>query len=179
MAIIGGVAPIVAPLIGAQLLILSGWRGPFVALTVIGLILTASVAIGLPESLPRERRSSSGVRPALRAMAMLTRDVDFMGYTITSALVFIAFFAYLTGSSFVYQEVYGLSATTYSLLFALNAVGMLAASQVNHRLLARFSPEGCSRSPSWRTPSPASRSSRSCWSEDSGSGPWPCRSSSS
>lgn len=142
VAIIGGVAPIVAPLIGAQLLILSGWRGPFVALTVIGLILTASVAIGLPESLPRERRSSSGARPALRAMAMLTRDVDFMGYTITSALVFIAFFAYLTGSSFVYQEVYGLSATAYSLLFALNAVGMLAASQVNHRLLARFSPRG-------------------------------------
>ena len=129
-----------APLIGAQLLILSGWRGPFVALTVIGLVLTASVAIGLPESLPRERRSAAGMRPALRAMAMLTRDVDFMGYTVTSALIFVAFFAYLTGSSFVYQDVYGVSATTYSVLFAVNAVGMLAASHVNHRLLARFSP---------------------------------------
>ncbi len=59
VALIGGVAPIVAALIGAQLLILAGWRGPFVALTVIGLILIASVAIGLPESLPREKRSAA------------------------------------------------------------------------------------------------------------------------
>lgn len=140
VALIGGVAPIVAALIGAQLLILAGWRGPFVALTVIGLILIASVAIGLPESLPREKRSARGTGPAVRAMAMLTRDIDFMGYTVTTALVFVAFFAYLTGSSFVYQDVYGVSATTYSVLFAVNAFGMLAATQVNHRLLNRFSP---------------------------------------
>ncbi len=140
VALIGGVAPIVAPLIGARLLVLSGWRGPFVAMMVIGVILTAGVAVGLPESLPRDRRSARGMRPVLRAMAMLSRDVDFMGYAVTTALVFIAFFAYLTGSSFVYQEVYGVSATTYSVLFAVNAVGMLAATQANHRLLARFSP---------------------------------------
>jgi DHA1 family bicyclomycin/chloramphenicol resistance-like MFS transporter len=140
LAIIGGIAPIVASLVGAQLLRLTGWRGPFLALTVIGLFFTVCVAAGLPESLPREKRSTSGARSALRAMAMLSRDVDFMGYTLTSALVFIAFFAYLAGSSFVYQEVYGVSATTYSVLFAVNAVGMLAASQANHRLLARFSP---------------------------------------
>jgi DHA1 family bicyclomycin/chloramphenicol resistance-like MFS transporter len=140
VALIGGVAPIVAPLIGARLLVLSGWRGPFVAMMVIGVILTAGVAVGLPESLPRDRRSARGMRPVLRAMAMLSRDVDFMGYAVTTALVFIAFFAYLTGSSFVYQEVYGVSATTYGVLFAVNAVGMLAATQANHRLLARFSP---------------------------------------
>ncbi|MBE0529066.1 MAG: multidrug effflux MFS transporter [Thermoleophilia bacterium] len=140
VAFIGGVAPIVAPLLGAQLLIRSGWRGPFVAMTVIGLILTASVAIGLSESLPQGKRSARGLSPALRSMAMLSRDVDFMGYTVTTALVFVAFFTYLTGSSFVYQEVYGVSATFYSVLFAVNAVGMLAATQVNHRLLARFSP---------------------------------------
>ena len=140
IALIGSIAPIVAPLIGAQLLDLFGWRGPFVALTLIGLILITSVAVGLPESLPREKRAARGTGPAVRAMAMLTRDLDFMGYTVTTALVFVAFFAYLTGSSFVYQDVYGVSATTYSVLFAVNAVGMLAATQVNHRLLARFSP---------------------------------------
>ena len=140
IAIIGGMAPIAASLIGAQLLLLTGWRGPFFALAAIGLILTACVAVGLPESLPRERRSASGPRPALRALAMLSRDFGFMGYAITSSLIFIAFFAYLAGSSFVFQTVYGVSATTFSLLFALNAVGMLVASQVNHRLLTRFSP---------------------------------------
>lgn len=140
VALIGGMAPIVAPLIGARLLSLTGWRGPFLAMTVIGLLLAAAVAFGLPESLPREKRSARGMRPVLRAMAMLSRDIDFMGYAVTTALVFVAFFAYLTGSSFVYQDVYGVSATTYSVLFAVNAVGMLAATQVNHRLLARFSP---------------------------------------
>ena len=63
-----------------------------------------------------------------------------MGYTFTGACVYMAFFAYLGGSSFVFQHQYGVSATTYSILFAVNALGMLAASQANHRLLARFSP---------------------------------------
>jgi DHA1 family bicyclomycin/chloramphenicol resistance-like MFS transporter len=140
IAIIAGMAPVVASPAGAQLLRLTSWRGPYVALFAIGLVLAGCVAAGLPESLPRARRSASGLRPTLRAMAMLTRDFAFMGYTITSALIFVAFFAYLASSSFVYQQVYGVSATTFSVLFAVNAVGMLAASQANHRLLTRYSP---------------------------------------
>ena len=73
-------------------------------------------------------------------MAGLTRDGRFMGYTFTGAFVYMAFFAYLGGSSFVFQHQYGVSPTTYSILFAVNALGMLAAGQANHRLLARFSP---------------------------------------
>jgi DHA1 family bicyclomycin/chloramphenicol resistance-like MFS transporter len=134
------VAPLVASLTGAQMLSLLGWRGPFVALTAISLFALVCVALWLPESLPRERRSTGGLRTALGAMAGLTRDGRFMGYTFTGALVYIAFFAYLGGSSFVFQHQYGVSPTTYSVLFAVNAVGMLAAGQANHRLLARFSP---------------------------------------
>jgi DHA1 family bicyclomycin/chloramphenicol resistance-like MFS transporter len=140
IVIIGGVAPLVAALTGAQMLRLLGWRGPFVALTVIGVVALASVALWLPESLPRQRRATGGLRTALRAMAGLTRDGRFMGYTLTGALVYMAFFAYLGGSSFVLQHEYGLSPTAYSVLFAVNAVGMLAAGQANHRLLGRFSP---------------------------------------
>ena len=83
---------------------------------------------------------TGGLRTALRTMAGLTRDGRFIGYTFTGALVYMAFFAYLGGSSFVLQHQYGISATTYSVLFAVNAVGMLAAGQANHHLLARFSP---------------------------------------
>ena len=138
--IIGGVAPLVASLAGAQMLRLLGWRGPFVALAAISILALACVALWLPESLPRERRSTGGLRTALRSMARLTRDRRFMGYTFTGALIYMGFFAYLGGSSFVLQNVYGVSPTTYSILFAVNAVGMLAAGQANHRLLARFSP---------------------------------------
>jgi DHA1 family bicyclomycin/chloramphenicol resistance-like MFS transporter len=139
--IIGGVAPLVAALTGAQMLRLMGWRGPFVALTAISVVVLVCVALWLPESLPRERRSAGGVRAALRTMARLTRDGRFMGYTLTGAFVYMAFFAYLGGSSFVLQHQYDVSPTTYSVLFAVNALGMLAASQANHRLLARFTPQ--------------------------------------
>ncbi len=140
IVIIGGVAPLVASLTGAQMLRLLGWRGPFVALTAIGILALVCVALWLPESLPRGRRSTGGLRTALRTMGRLTRDARFMGYTLTGACVYMAFFAYLGGSSFVYQHQYGVSATTYSIFFAVNALGMLAASQANHRLLAHFSP---------------------------------------
>jgi DHA1 family bicyclomycin/chloramphenicol resistance-like MFS transporter len=140
IVIIGGVAPLVASLTGAQMLGLLGWRGPFVALTAISVVALLCVALWLPESLPRERRVTGGLRTALRTMARLMRDGRFMGYTFTGAFVYMAFFAYLGGSSFVFQHQYGISATAYSILFAVNAVGMLAAGQANHRLLARFSP---------------------------------------
>ena len=140
IVIIGGVAPLVASLAGAQMLRLLGWRGPFVALTAISVVALVAVALWLPESLPPERRISGGVRTALRTMARLTRDGRFMGYTFTGAFVYMAFFAYLGGSSFVFQHLYGVSPATYSVLFAVNALGMLAAGQANHRLLARFSP---------------------------------------
>jgi DHA1 family bicyclomycin/chloramphenicol resistance-like MFS transporter len=140
LAVISGLAPIVAPLIGAQLLRVTSWRGLFVTLTGIGVVLVASVVLGLRESLPREKRSASGLAPTLRTMATLSRDPGFMGYAVTSALAFMAFFGYLAGSSFVYQDIYGASPVLFSALFAVNALGMLVASQANHRLLTHFSP---------------------------------------
>lgn len=140
IVIIGGVAPVVASLAGAQMLQLLGWRGPFVLLTAIGLFFLVCVAVWLPESLPLEKRVAGGIRTALRTIGVLSRDAPFMGYTLSAAFIYVAFFAYLGGSTFVYQTVYGVSASAYSVLFAVNALGMLAAGQANHRLLARFSP---------------------------------------
>ena len=140
LAIIGGVAPIVAPLAGGQLLRVTSWRGLFFVLTAIALTLFLSVLAGLPESLPRERRSSAGLMTLLKSLLVLSRDPRFMGFAFTSALSFAGFFAYLAGSSFVYQDVYGVSPAAFSVLFAVNAVGMLGASELNHRLLVRFSP---------------------------------------
>ena len=140
LAMIGGVAPIIAPLAGGQLLRVMSWRGLFIVLTAIGLALFLAVLAGLPESLPRERRSSAGLGTLLTSLTALTRDARFMGFALTSALSFAGFFAYLAGSSFVYQDVYGVSPAGFSVLFAVNAVGMLGASELNHRLLARFTP---------------------------------------
>ena len=138
---IGGVAPVIAPLIGGQMLRVVSWRGLFFVLTGIGLALFLAVLVGLPESLPRERRSAAGARALLRSLLTLSRDLGFLGLALTSAFSFAGFFAYLAGSSFVYQEVYGVSPAAFSVLFAVNAVGMLGANELNHRLLARFTPQ--------------------------------------
>jgi len=140
MALVGGLAPVVAPLIGAQLLHVMSWRGLFGVVAVLSLGLLLTVAVGLPETHPRELRTAGGMRAVAGAMTTLSRDAGFMGYTLAGALTSMAFFAYIAGSSFVYQDVYGVSATAYGLLFGLNAVGMLSASALNHRLLSRYSP---------------------------------------
>ncbi len=118
-------APIIAPLAGGQLLRVMSWRGLFVVLTVIGVGAPPRRPLaGLPESLPRARRSSAGLGTLLTSLTALTRDARFMGFALTSALSFAGFFAYLAGSSFVYQDVYGVSPAGFSVLFAVNAVGM-------------------------------------------------------
>jgi MFS transporter, DHA1 family, multidrug resistance protein len=141
LAMIGGVAPVIAPLIGGQLLHVMAWRGLFVVLAGIGFLLFLSVLVGLPESLPRDHRSAAGPRVLFTAVTALSRDLRFVGYAVTSALTFAGFFGYLAGSSFVYQDVYGLSPVAFSVLFSMNAIGMLGANDVNRRLLGRFTPE--------------------------------------
>lgn len=140
LAMIGGVAPVIAPLVGGQLLRVVSWRGLFFVLTAIGLALFLSVLVGLPESLPRERRSAAGPAALLKNLVTLSRDARFLGFVLTSALAFAGFFSYLAGSSLVYQGVYGLSPAGFSMLFAVNAIGMLGANWLNRRLLARFTP---------------------------------------
>ncbi|MFM9615613.1 multidrug effflux MFS transporter [Streptomyces niveiscabiei] len=135
LMLVSGTAPVLAPLLGAQLLRLTSWRGVFVTLTLLGLaVLTATAAL-LPETLPADRRRRGGLPDTLRTMRDLVADSRFTGYLLTGSLGFAALFAYIAGSSFTLQEVYGASPQTYSLLFALNSIGMVATGQLNGKLL--------------------------------------------
>ncbi|GGJ57724.1 multidrug effflux MFS transporter [Streptomyces brasiliensis] len=135
LMLISGVAPIVAPLIGGQLLRVTDWRGVFVVLTVLGAVLAAVVWLRLPETLPPAERHVGGVGEALRAMRGLLADLPFTGYMLTGGFAFAALFAYIAASPFVVQEIYGASPQTFSLLFGLNSVGLVVAGQVNGKLL--------------------------------------------
>ncbi|MEU5434799.1 multidrug effflux MFS transporter [Streptomyces sp. NPDC020719] len=135
LMLISGAAPVVAPLIGGQVLRLTDWRGVFVVLTVVGLLLTLFVGKFLGETLPPERRHEGGVGEALRTMGGLLRDRVFTGYMLAGGLAFAALFAYISASPFVIQEIYGASPQTFSLLFGLNSVGLVAAGQINGKLL--------------------------------------------
>jgi DHA1 family bicyclomycin/chloramphenicol resistance-like MFS transporter len=140
LMLVTGLAPILAPLLGGQLLTLTAWEGIFVALAILSAMLALIVAVGLPETLPPERRTTAGLRRTVQTMARLLRDRTFVGHGLTSGLTFGALFAYISGSSFVLQGIYGLSPQLYSLAFAMNGLGLIAASQVNARIVERVGP---------------------------------------
>ncbi|MFJ4674555.1 MULTISPECIES: multidrug effflux MFS transporter [unclassified Kitasatospora] len=135
MGLISGLAPIVAPLAGAQLLHVTDWRGTFVALALLGAVLTAACALGVRETLPPERRHGGGLGTTVRAIGGLLRDRVFLGYLLVSTFAFGALFAYVGGSSVVLQEVYRITPQTYSLVFAVNSIALLAVTQFNGRFL--------------------------------------------
>lgn len=135
LMLVSGVAPVAAPLAGGQLLRVTDWRGVFVALTGIGLVITVCAALWLKETLPPARRHSGGFRETLRTMRGLLRDRRFIGYVLTGGFACAALFAYIAGSPFVVQDVYGASPQTFSVLFGINSIGLVALGQVNGKIL--------------------------------------------
>ncbi|MFE6848901.1 multidrug effflux MFS transporter [Streptomyces sp. NPDC057686] len=130
LSMIVGVAPITAPLAGGAILSVSGWRTIFLVLSAVGLLLFLAVVTSVAESLPPTRRQPGGVINTFRAMGRLLCYRPFVGYMLTLGLCGASLFTYIAGSSFVFQNSYGLSASQYSLFFMVNAVDMLLASAV-------------------------------------------------
>ena len=138
LMLVTGLAPILAPLLGAQILGLTSWRGIFGVLAVLAALIAVLVALGLRETLAPERRSHEGLRMTLATMRRLLADRWFVGHALAGGLGFGALFAYISGSSFVLQGIYGVSPQLYSVLFAMNGLGLIGGSQVNARLVGRF-----------------------------------------
>lgn len=139
LMLVMGLAPILAPIIGGQLLIAFGWQSIFWVLTGFGVFCLVLTAFALRESLPPEKRQPGGVAVAMRNYWFLMRDLRFLAYVLTGTSVMSALFAYLAGSPFIFIELHGVPAERYGFLFGINAVGLIAASQINHRLLLRYS----------------------------------------
>ncbi|WP_307858012.1 multidrug effflux MFS transporter [Cellulomonas fulva] len=135
-----GIAPLFAPSVGGLIAGEVGWRGVFVALALFGVALWLVVLRRLPETLPRERRRDSGLRTALGGYRRLLRDRHFVALAIMPGLGNAVLMSYVVGSPFVLQEGYGLTSHQFSLLFALNGVGLVAGAQVNAALVRRVAP---------------------------------------
>jgi len=140
LMLVTGLAPILAPVIGGQVLEVTSWRGIFLVLAAIGAVLFVSATVGLRETLPPERRQEGGIRTTARTMAGLLRDRHFAGFALAGGLAFGAMFTYIAGSPFVLQEIYGASPQAFSAVFAVNSIGIVALGQLNGRLAGRVEP---------------------------------------
>ncbi|WP_028543783.1 multidrug effflux MFS transporter [Paenibacillus taiwanensis] len=138
LMLINGLAPIMAPVAGGQLLKWTTWHGIFVVLGLLGILLIASAVWGLKETLPEQRRLKGGVKATLSTFGGLLGDRAFMGFALSMGLVSAAMFAYISGSPFVLQNIYGVSPQMFSLLFALNGLGLIVATQITGRLVGRY-----------------------------------------
>lgn len=136
-------ATIAAPVIGGLLLAVTGtWRSGFVFLFIVDLILAVAIAVYIPETHPGHARTVGGLSSAGRSYLTLLRDRVFMGYAITLVLAFASLYAYLAESAFVLQAQFGMSASQYTIVLAVNSAGLMVIGFLNARLVRRWRVRG-------------------------------------
>lgn len=140
LILVMGAAPVIAPTLGGELLRFTSWRGVFVALAAIGVVLIPVALVGLRETLPPARRRTAGVRGTLRDYGSLFGDRTFVGLVVVAGLAMSALLGYVSGSSFVFQDQFGLDQQQFGLVFGSGAIFLIFATQLNPVLLRRFEP---------------------------------------
>jgi len=141
LMLVSSIAPIVAPVIGGVLINLTSWRGIFAVLGGLGAVTLIAVVVILPETLPLDRRRSGGIADTMSVVRVVVRDRRFMGYALTAGFTAGALFFYISSSSFVFQDIYGLSPQGFSAVFAGNAIGLMVFGQLNALLVGRLGPQ--------------------------------------
>lgn len=138
LMLVMGVAPILAPLIGGYVALLFGWRAIFGVVAVISAAALAAVYSSLPET--REPDRSVKISHTLGIYASILKDRSFLGFTLAGGFAAAGMFAYITGSPFVFIELFGIPAENYGWIFGSNAFGLIALSQINGRLVRTVNP---------------------------------------
>lgn len=141
LALVSGVAPVIAPVIGSALLTVLPWQGIFWVLAAYGFVMLITVSIAIPETLPRARRNDRGATTVWQRYRMVLSDRVFLGVLTIGAMSFSGIFSYLSASPFLFQVTHGLSPQQYGLLFAVNSIGIVIGVQTSSRLAARFGPQ--------------------------------------
>ena len=134
LLLVAGLAPVIAPVLGGQLTRIMTWRGIFGVLAGFGAVLLLAGLFGLKETLPPERRIVGSFRRTLQGYNTLLHDRFFVGCALSSGLAGASMFAYIAGSTFVLQRIYGMSPQGFSLVFGCISLGLVAAAQGGARL---------------------------------------------
>lgn len=135
-----GIAPIVAPLLGGAVIGLGGWRAVFWVLAGLTVLLAVAVAVAVPETLPVERRVTGGPGDTVRAARSVLTNRAFLGHTIAFSCTFGALFCYVSGSAFLYQDVFGLGVGGTAAALAGTVLVQSSAALFGSRLAGRIPP---------------------------------------
>lgn len=136
LMLIMGVAPIVAPLVGGYVSEFLGWRAIFILLALFSTLCLLAVIFIMPETHRPDGRVR--IQDSVKIYGRILRDRHYMGYALAAASAQAGMFAYVTGSSFVFIDLYKIPAEDFGWIFGANALGLIFFSQVNGRLLLRF-----------------------------------------
>jgi DHA1 family bicyclomycin/chloramphenicol resistance-like MFS transporter len=137
MMLVMGVAPMVAPLIGGHILLIGTWRTIFWVQACFVIVAFAGL-VSLPETLPIGRRQPARVGGMVYAYVRLLADRRYLGYALSSSFIYGGMFAYVSGTPFVYIELFGVRPENYGYLFGINIVGMIIVNTVNSRVVLKF-----------------------------------------
>lgn len=141
LMLVMGAAPILAPLAGGQLLLFAGWRGIFACLGLFGILSFWAAVVWLPESLPMEKRIERRFSEMVTSYGSLFKHHQYLYYAIALGAVAGVNFSYIAGAPQLFIELHGISPQHFGILFGLNACGLIGASQLNRKLLRRYSPQ--------------------------------------
>ncbi|HLI10060.1 MAG TPA: Bcr/CflA family multidrug efflux MFS transporter [Alphaproteobacteria bacterium] len=138
MVLIMSIAPLFAPLVGGQLLVLWSWRAIFLLLVGFGLLCIAATWGAVGETLHHQRRRGGPVLSMLLSYGVPLSSRRYIGYAVSGALIYGGLFAYLTGTPYVFITLYGVRPEHYGLLFGLNVIGIILAALLNRRIVLRY-----------------------------------------
>ncbi|WP_235497096.1 MULTISPECIES: multidrug effflux MFS transporter [unclassified Agreia] len=141
LALVTTLAPLLAPLIGSQMLRFTDWRGIFWALAIYGILVVVAVWLWIVETLPKDRPRDDGHSTLGQRYKSVLSDRIFVGVALIGGMTFAGLFTYLSASSFLFQLVYELDPQQYGLLFAVNSIGIAVGTQASARLTKYVPPQ--------------------------------------
>lgn len=137
MMLVMGVAPMVAPIVGGQILVLASWQAIFWLQASFGIVAMLGL-ISIPETMPRDVIRTTRLVGMIEAYFTLIGNRRYLGYALCSAFIYGGMFAYISGTPFVYIEFFGVRPENYGYLFGINIVGMIVVNTINSRIVMRF-----------------------------------------
>lgn len=139
LLLVGNLGPLAAPIAGSGILSFTTWVGVFIVLAMLGTYLLAMTKWRLKETLPADRREPANFGHQLRSYGMLLRDRKFVGYMLAQGIMIAGVFAYVSGTPFIYQDIYGVTPAVFALLFGSNGISLIIGSQLVGRMANRIS----------------------------------------